>query len=93
MNSSLIGKIEKAKRYAREKDRFHFQSFSVMVSGDNGPQFGAPTVSGAKVVAKIVSQGKGKKINGFTFKPKKNVHRRYGHRQHETKLRIESIEV
>ncbi len=35
MNSSLIGKIEKAKRYAREKDRFHFNSLSVVVSGDN----------------------------------------------------------
>ncbi len=35
MNSSLIGKIEKAKRYAREKDRFHFSSLSVQVSGDN----------------------------------------------------------
>jgi len=35
VNSSLIGKIEKAKRYAREKDRFHFNSLSVQVSGDN----------------------------------------------------------
>ena len=63
------------------------------VNGDNGLQIGAPTISGAKVIAKIVEQGKGKKINGFTFKPKKNESRRYGHRQLQTTLRIESIEL
>ncbi len=62
-------------------------------NGDDGLQIGAPTVSGVKVLAKIVSQGKGKKINGFTFKPKKNESRRYGHRQLQTTLRIESIEI
>jgi large subunit ribosomal protein L21 len=65
----------------------------LMVQGDNGLQVGAPTLDGAKVVAKIVSQGRGKKINGFTYKPKKNVHRRYGHRQYQTKIQIESIQV
>lgn len=65
----------------------------LMVNGDNGLQVGAPALSGAKVVATIVAQGKGKKIRGFTYKPKKNEHRRYGHRQHQTQLRIESIEI
>lgn len=64
----------------------------LMVTGDAGLRVGAPTVDGAKVVAKIISQGKGPKINGFTYKPKKNEHRRYGHRQLLTKLRIETIE-
>ncbi|HZO90333.1 MAG TPA: 50S ribosomal protein L21 [Chthonomonadaceae bacterium] len=63
------------------------------VSGDNGLQVGVPTLAGAKVVAKIVSQFKGKKIKGFTYKPKKNQHRRYGHRQRQTRLHIESIQV
>jgi hypothetical protein len=35
MNSSLIGKIEKAHRYAREKDRFQFAELRVLVRGDN----------------------------------------------------------
>jgi hypothetical protein len=35
VNSSLIGKIEKAKRYAKETRRFHFTSMSVAVEGDN----------------------------------------------------------
>ena len=36
MNSSLIGKIEKARRYAEERDaRISFEGFSVRVHGDN----------------------------------------------------------
>jgi hypothetical protein len=35
MQSSLIGKIEKAKRYAQEKDRVTFSEFSVKFRGEN----------------------------------------------------------
>ncbi|HET7677444.1 MAG TPA: hypothetical protein VFK38_06290 [Candidatus Limnocylindrales bacterium] len=35
MHSSLIGKIEKAKRYARETDRVTFEELSVVFRGDN----------------------------------------------------------
>jgi large subunit ribosomal protein L21 len=63
----------------------------LMVSDDSGLKVGAPTVPGAKVIARIVEQGKGKKIDGYVYKPKKNVRRRYGHRQPQTRLHIESI--
>lgn len=36
MNSSLISKIEKAKRYAAEPDRVRFDSLAVSFRGDNG---------------------------------------------------------
>lgn len=35
MDYGMIGKIEKGKRYAQEKGRFHFQSFQVVMDGDN----------------------------------------------------------
>ena len=35
-DSSMIGKVEKAHRYAEEKDRFEFLTFTVRVRGDNG---------------------------------------------------------
>jgi hypothetical protein len=35
MDYGMIGKIEKAKRYAQERDRFRFEQFSVTFSGDN----------------------------------------------------------
>ena len=35
MDYGMIGKIEKAKRYAQERERFHFSSFSVTMDGAN----------------------------------------------------------
>jgi large subunit ribosomal protein L21 len=64
----------------------------LMVGGDGALRVGAPVVEGAKVVTTIVAHGKGRKINGFTYKPKKSEHRRYGHRQQLTRLRVVSIE-
>jgi hypothetical protein len=37
MDHGMIGKIEKAKRYAEERDRIQFVSFSVTFDGDNSP--------------------------------------------------------
>lgn len=37
MDYGMIGKIEKAKRYAQERDRFQFTSFKVTVDGANNP--------------------------------------------------------
>jgi hypothetical protein len=36
VTSSVIGKIEKAKRYAQERDRMHFTALSVDFKGENG---------------------------------------------------------
>ena len=62
----------------------------LFVSGD-APKIGNPIVDGAAVKATIVDQVKGKKIDGFTYKAKKNVHRHWGHRQQLTRVCIESI--
>lgn len=35
MHSSLIGKVEKANRYARELDRISFEQFALTFRGDN----------------------------------------------------------
>ena len=63
----------------------------LMVENDGNLRVGAPMLEGAKVTATIVEQGKGPKINGFTYKPKKSIRRRYGHRQQLTRVRINSI--
>ena len=54
---------------------------------------GAPVVAGAKVVAKVVEHGKGKKILVFKYKAKTNYRRRQGHRQPFTQVVIEKIEA
>jgi large subunit ribosomal protein L21 len=61
------------------------------VSKDGKLTVGAPVVDGAKVEAKVVEHGKGKKIIIFKYKPKKDYRRKQGHRQPYTKLVIEKI--
>ena len=52
---------------------------------------GVPAVKGAKVEAKVVEHGKGKKINIFKYKSKTRYRRRIGHRQPFTKMEITKI--
>ena len=64
----------------------------VLAVGEEGSvKVGAPVVEGATVVAKVVKNGKGKKITVFTYKPKKNEKRKMGHRQPYTKVEITKI--
>ena len=61
------------------------------VAGENGLTVGAPVVEGASVTAKVVAQGKAKKVIVYKYKAKKDYRRKQGHRQPYTKLVIESI--
>ena len=65
----------------------------LMVGGDK-PQVGAPTVSGASVVATVVRESRGDKIIVFKKKRRKNhTKRKHGHRQDLVELRIDSINI
>ena len=59
------------------------------VVNDGDVKVGAPVVEGAKVTAKVLEQGKQKKIRIFKYKAKSNYRRRMGHRQPYTKVTIE----
>jgi large subunit ribosomal protein L21 len=54
---------------------------------------GDPLVKGAKVSAKVLSQGKSKKVIVFKYKPKTRYKKKQGHRQLFTELEITKIEV
>ena len=62
------------------------------VVNDGVVKVGTPVVEGAKVTAKVLEQGKEKKIRIFKYKAKSNYRRRQGHRQTYTKVTIEKIE-
>jgi large subunit ribosomal protein L21 len=64
----------------------------LFVSGDKGAQIGTPVVEGAKITGKVVRHGLADKIIGFTYKSKKNEHRRFGHRQPFTQVLVQKIE-
>ena len=63
------------------------------VAKDGEIKVGAPVVEGAKVVAKVLAQGKAKKVVVFKYKRKKDYRRKNGHRQPYTKSVIEKIEA
>ena len=54
-------------------------------------KLGKPTVKGATVTATVLKNGKGKKVNVFTYKCKKGEKRKMGHRQPYTKVQITDI--
>lgn len=61
------------------------------VSNDNGMEIGSPTLGHVTVTAKVLKNGKSKKIIVYKYKPKKGYHRKQGHRQAYTKVQIEKI--
>ena len=64
----------------------------VLAVGEEGSvKVGAPVVEGASVVAKVIKNGKGKKLNIITYRAKKHSARRMGHRQPFTKVEITAI--
>lgn len=63
----------------------------IAVGKDDGIVVGTPTVEGASVTAKVLKNGKAKKVVVFTYKPKKNEKRKLGHRQPYTKVEISAI--
>lgn len=63
----------------------------LMLSSDDKVTVGHPVVSGAKVVAKVLGEGKGDKVIVFKYKSKTRYRRKTGHRQTYTRLSIEDI--
>lgn len=67
-----------------------FSAVLLVVNGEN-VRVGNPTVAGVSVTGTVVSQGRHKKVVGVKFKPKKRYRRKFGHRQHFTEVRIDTI--
>ncbi len=61
------------------------------VRKESGLQIGRPSLEGAAVKAEIVTQTKGPKVINFKFKRRKGYHRKIGHRQKLTRLKIVEI--
>ena len=77
---------------AEAGDSVTFDQVLAVIDGEKAT-FGTPVVEGASVEAKIVKNGKGKKIRIFKYNPKKGYRKRQGHRQPYTKVEIGKISV
>ncbi len=65
----------------------------VLLVGGETITVGTPRVEGASVQARVVRQGRARKILVMKYKPKAHYRRKTGHRQDFTELRIERIAV
>ena len=75
---------------AEENAVVKFDEVLAVLDGENS-KIGAPVVEGAAVEAKVVKNGKGKKITILKYKAKKNEKKKMGHRQPYTKVEITKI--
>lgn len=61
------------------------------VSDGSSLKVGAPLVAGATVKAEIIKQFRGEKVVSFRKLKRKGFHKKKGHRQEQTQLKIEAI--
>ncbi|MBQ1901350.1 MAG: 50S ribosomal protein L21 [Lachnospiraceae bacterium] len=79
--------IEKLGVEAGEKVTFD----QVLAVSDNGLKVGNPTVDGATVEASVLREGRAKKVIVYKYKRKTGYHKKNGHRQSFTQVKIEKI--
>ncbi len=69
---------------------YTFESVLAVSNGES-LNFGTPMLANVSVSATVVEEGKNKKVIIYKYKPKKGFHKKKGHRQPFTKLKIEKI--
>lgn len=79
--------IEKLGVEAGEKVTFD----QVLVVGGDDLKVGDPTVAGATVEASVVKECRAKKVIVYKYKRKTGYHKKNGHRQAFTQVKIEKI--
>lgn len=83
-------KIKVEKLEAEEGADFVFDKV-LLVNDEKDTKVGDPYLNGAKVQAKVLRNGRAKKIVVFKYKPKKRYRKKAGHRQPFTELEITKI--
>ncbi|WP_313339425.1 50S ribosomal protein L21 [Lacrimispora sp.] len=63
----------------------------VLVVSNGELSVGSPTVAGATVTGTVVKEGKAKKVIVYKYKRKTGYHKKNGHRQSYTQVKIEKI--
>ena len=63
----------------------------VLFVNDGDAKVGNPTVAGASVTASVIGEGKDKKVIVYKYNRKTGYHKKNGHRQLFTKVKIEKI--
>ncbi len=87
------GDVIKVEKLAVEQGQEYSFDKVLVVAKDSDVTVGAPYVSGAKVSASVLGEGKAKKVIVYKYKSKKGFHKKKGHRQPFTELQIKAISL
>ena len=82
-------KLKLEKIIAKEGDSIEFDE--VLLVADKGVKIGAPLVEEAKVSARVLKQGRSKKVVVFHYHSKTRHKKKAGHRQHFTEIEVLEI--
>ena len=85
------GDVLEVEKLIHNGDKIVFEDVLLVINGEI--KVGKPNVAGAKITAKIVEDGKGKKKMVFRYKSKTRYKKKKGHRQPYTKVQITKIEA
>ncbi len=85
------GDVIKVEKLNQEPNSSYSFSNVMLLSKDGEVKAGAPYINGASVTATVLSNGKAKKVIVYKYKSKKGFHKKKGHRQPFTQLKIEKI--
>ena len=83
------GDVLRVEKLETKEGEVVFDNVLLVVNGE--VKLGQPVVSGAKVTAKVLEEGKGEKKMVFRYKSKTRQHKKKGHRQPYTKVQILKI--
>ena len=84
------GDVIRVEKLGAQKDSV--VSFDQVLAVNNGElKIGNPTVAGATVSATVIEEGRGKKVIVYKYKRKTGYHKKNGHRQAYTKVKIDKI--
>jgi large subunit ribosomal protein L21 len=82
--------VDLEKKPLKAGARFEFDRVLLTSDGEH-VHVGKPLVAGARVVGQVLDQIRGPKLVGFMYKRRKNMRRKFGHRQSYTRVRIQEI--
>lgn len=86
------GEVLKVEKLAGEAgDKIALEQV-LLISDGEAVRIGSPVITGARVTAEVIEQGRNRKITVYKYKKRKNYRRKQGHRQAFTKIKIEKIE-
>lgn len=87
---SVGDKVQVEKLEAEEGNNVTFDQVLFTSTGTDA-KVGKPLVSGATVTAKVLKQGRAKKVHILKYRAKSKYRRKQGHRQHFTEVEITKI--